>query len=585
MMLKNIYIKGGRFIKEFGLLLLWVIFLGGCASTRQTPDSPGSQSDEGLKERQNQATIRVIDGALYDVKEERARAILEYEEALQYDSAAGIHIAISKDYSLLGKHTPAIRHAREAVCLDPENIGYRQNLAEVYLTARDLESALKEYREIVKRDPTSISSLYTIGRIYQQQQQNSKALEVYKTIRDRFGPAWQTLFQMATVYEWMKQFDSAAVMYQDMLTLDPSNTELKKRLAGTYLRANKPDTALMLLNELHKLDSSAVDINVTRGSVYIQKKQWETAFSIFLPIITHDSITVEAALGLGVEFLQAGPDTSGALQFARILGESIRDRFPRQWQPYVFLGDVEMTLRHDSLASEYYEKAISLNDRIVDPYIQLGLLYFQQNKSDMAISWLERARTLFPDEYRVLFYLGLGYTQSGKNQQAVPLLERAVRMNPKNIDALGALAQNLDALKRFIESDSIYDRALSLDPKNHLLLNNYSYSLAERETRLDDALKMSTVAVEKDSTNSAYMDTLGWIYYKMKRFAEALRLIQRAVDLRQQSGGNDAVLLEHLGDVFHTQGEKEKAVEAWEKALNANQTNQGLRDKIQRERQ
>ncbi len=306
-MLTSNHKNNGCFVGEYVLLFLWVLFLGGCANLRQTLDSSGKRSSEISKEQQNQATIRVIDGALYDVKEDRARAILEYEEALQYDSAAGIHLAISKDYSLLGKHTPAIRHAREALRLDPENTDYRQNLADIYLAARDLESALKEYEAIVQRDPTSIRVLYTIGRIHQQRQQYPKALEIYKTIRDRFGPSWQTLFQMATVYEWLKQLDSAATMYQEMLMLDPNNSELKKRLAGTYLRANKPDTALVFLNELHRQDSADVEINITRGSVYIQKKEWETAFSIFLPIVMRDSITVEAALGLGVEFLRASP--------------------------------------------------------------------------------------------------------------------------------------------------------------------------------------------------------------------------------------------------------------------------------------
>jgi tetratricopeptide (TPR) repeat protein len=570
-------------MREYGLLFLFVFSLGGCAVDQQT--AVRTETSEVLKEQQNQATIRVIDGALYDVREDRARAILEYEEALQYDSAAGIHLAISKDYSLLGKHTPAIRHAREALRKDPENQLYRQNLAEIYLAAGDLKSSLKEFEEIVRRDQLSINALYTIGRIHQQQQQYPEALEVYRTIRDRIGPSWQTLFQMATVYEWLKQPDSAALMYREMMSIDPTNIELKKRLAGTYLRANKPDTAMVYLDELHRLDSSDVEINVTRGSVYIQKKEWETAYSIFLPIILHDSISVEAALGLGVEFLRGGSDTSGALQYARLLGGHIHDRFPRQWQPYIFLGDVEVSSRQDSLAAEYYEKALSLNSRIVDPYIQLGLLFFQRNKPDEAINILERGQILFPNEFRVLFYLGLGYTQTGKNEQALPILERAVRMDPKNVDALGALAQNLDALKRFTESDSIYERALALDPKNHLLLNNFSYSLAERGTRLDDALKMSTDAVEKDSANSAYLDTLGWIYFRMNNYTDALRLIQHAVDLRQKAGGNDAVLLEHLGDVFHARGEKDKAVESWKKALEVNPKNQDLPGKIQREQQ
>ena len=581
MMVKSVQniVKG--FPKTLGRCLIMGLLVWGCGGTRQTSDSTGVPASGITQERQKQATIRVIDGALYDVKEDRARAILEYEEALQFDSAAGIHQAISRDYSLLGKHALAIRHAREALRRDPDNAVYRQNLAQIYLAGRDLESALKEYEEIVRRDSTAIGAFYTIGRIHQQRQDYSKALGVYSTIRERFGPSWQTLFQMATVYEWMQLPDSAAVMYQGMVLLDPTNNELKKRLAGTYLRANKPDTALAFLEELHRLDTSNIEINITRGSVYIQKKHWETAYTIFLPIVLHDSITIEGALGLGVEFLRAGSDSAHVLTYARTLGEHIRDRFPRQWQSYVFLGDVEVTSKRDSLAIDYYEKAISLNNRIADPYVQLGLLYFQQNKFDLAISVLERGRIIFPDEYRILFYLGLGYTQTGKNDQAIPLLERAVRIDPKNVDALGALAQSLDALKRFTESDSIYTQALTLDPKNHLLLNNFSYSLAERAKRLDDALQMSTLAVEKDSTNSAYLDTLGWIYFKMQNYNDALRFIQRAVDLRQQSGGKDAVLLEHLGDVYHAQGEKEKAVEIWKKALEANQTNQELLNKIQ----
>lgn len=570
-------------MRLYGLLLLGAFLIGGCAGSHQTSGTIPTEAVKASKEQQNQATTRVIDGALYDMKENRARAIIEYEEALQYDSAAGIHYAISKDYSIIGKFAPAIAHAKEALRLDPENLDFRQNLAEVYLASGDLESALKQFEEIVRRDSTSLSALYTIGRIYQQRQEYPKALEVYKTIREQIGSSWQNLFQMGTVYEWLKQPDSAAVMFQEMLTIDPTNVELKKHLAGAYLRANKPDTALFYLDELHRQDSSNVEINIIRGNVYIQKKDWDTAYLIFLPIIMHDSITVETALGLGVEFLRTGPDSSSALGYARLLGGYIRDRFPHQWQPYVFLGDIEVTAKRDSLAGEYYEKAISINNRIVDPYVQLGLLYFQQNKIDLAISVLERGRIFFPDEFRILFYLGLGYTQSGKNEQAVPLLERTVRMDPKNVDALGALAQSLDALKRFAESDSIYERALSLDPKNHLLLNNFSYSLAERGTRLDDALTMSTAAVDKDSTNSAYLDTLGWIFFKMKNYTDALRLIQKAVDLRQHNGSSDAVLLEHLGDVFHARGEKEKALETWEKALESNKSNQELLEKIQRE--
>ncbi len=562
---------------------LAALFFTGCASLHPSSDAVDSRPGGVSKERQDLATERVIDGALYDVKEDRARAILEYEDALQFDDSPGIHALISKDYTLLGKLNSALRHARTAVEMAPSNTEYRQNLADIYLAAHDLDSALIQYRQVLRGDSSDVSVMYTIGRIYQQQQKFPEALEVYRTISEEFGANWQALIQMASVYEFLKQFDSAAVVYHQMLGIDPSNTELKKRLAGTFLQAEKPDSALAILNELHAVDSSDVEINLTRGNAFLQKKEWERAYAIFLPIIKRDSITVEAALSLGIEFLRAGADSSGAMRYAQGIGQTVRDRFPSQWQPYVFLGDVEVSMHSDSTAIANYEKAISLNNRIVEPYIQLGLMYFQKNENGRAVEILERAHNNFPDDFRVLLYLGIGYSQSGRTADAVPLLSRAVEMQPKNVDAIGALAQALDGMKRFSESDSLYERALTLDPKNHLLLNNFSYSLAERGLRLKDALKMSTAAVEIDSSNSAYLDTLGWIYFKLDDFASALRYIKRAIDLRQQAGGSEAVLYEHLGDVYHAEGSREKAVDAWKKALEMDKNNDSLREKVQRE--
>jgi tetratricopeptide (TPR) repeat protein len=97
----------------------------------------------------------------------------------------------------------------------------------------------------------------------------------------------------------------------------------------------------------------------------------------------------------------------------------------------------------------------------------------------------------------------------------------------------------------------MYERALQMDPKNDLVLNNYSYSLAERGILLDRALAMSKEALSQQPENQSYLDTYGWIHYKMGDYKEAEKWIRKAIDL----GSTSAVVHDHLGDVYFKKNE------------------------------
>ena len=124
----------------------------------------------------------------------------------------------------------------------------------------------------------------------------------------------------------------------------------------------------------------------------------------------------------------------------------------------------------------------------------------------------------------------------------------------------------------------MYERAIRLDPKNHLLLNNYGYSLAERGIQLERALSMAREAVRQQPVNQAYLDTYGWVYYRMGQYDEAERYVKKAIDL----GSTSPVIHEHLGDIYFKLAQKEKAMEYWQKALKFDSTNESLKEKIQR---
>jgi tetratricopeptide (TPR) repeat protein len=95
------------------------------------------------------------------------------------------------------------------------------------------------------------------------------------------------------------------------------------------------------------------------------------------------------------------------------------------------------------------------------------------------------------------------------------------------------------------------------------VLNYYGYMLADRGVRLSEATDMIQKAVKLDPNNGAYLDSLGWAYYKQNKLAEAEEFLRKASE--RQS--HDPTILGHLGDVYMKLGQSERAATYWERAL------------------
>ncbi len=117
--------------------------------------------------------------------------------------------------------------------------------------------------------------------------------------------------------------------------------------------------------------------------------------------------------------------------------------------------------------------------------------------------------------------------------------------------------------KKYDQAEEQFRKALQINPHNAAVLNYYGYMLADRGIRLDEATTLIKRAVAEESANGAYLDSLGWAYYKQNRLAEAEEYMRKAVD----HAGHDPTILDHYGDVEAKLGRSERAAELWEKAL------------------
>jgi tetratricopeptide (TPR) repeat protein len=557
--------------------LVLVMFLGGCIGLILTGCAGSQKSLETTPENRELSLQHFLEGSLHDQKGEYAQAILEYQEAIRYKQDAAIYQAIAKDYAILTKNDRAIEMALEAVKLAPNNKAYHETLAEVYVNAFDYENAGKEFSAIIKIDSSDRQGWSNLAHLTQMKNPG-KALELYRQMIDRFGPDQDAYFQMARIYDAENKLDKAAEAVKGMLILDPGNFEMEKTLGDLYLRQDSIDAALRIYNDLVELHPEQLEIRAAIAHAYLVKQDYPHATQQFDIVLKKDTLSVEDQIRFGQVFVSFIQKDSLVAPYALTMFEKIRTNYPGDWRPYWFLGAINNILRKDSIALTDFKKVTELSRTNPDGWMGIATIYYDRNNFDDAIRVLTEAQQYLRDEFRVYFLLGLSYQRKQQLPEAATALEKAVQLNEKSVDAMSSLALVYDEMKRKQDSDTLYEHALQIDAHNHLVLNNYAYSLAERNQSLERALRMSKEALEQQPENQSYLDTYGWIYYQMGRYDEAEKYTQKAVEL----GSTSAVILEHLGDINYKLSRKEKALEYWKKALELDSSNEGLKGKIQR---
>jgi tetratricopeptide (TPR) repeat protein len=169
------------------------------------------------------------------------------------------------------------------------------------------------------------------------------------------------------------------------------------------------------------------------------------------------------------------------------------------------------------------------------------------------------------------------YLRAGRPLEGEKLLRSWVEKQPGNPDALFELAQFLYRQEQIQQAEEALWATLEADPNFAPALNFLGYSMAERGENLETARDLIERALEQNSWEGAYLDSLGWTFYMMGEFESARQPLETAA--RQYP--RDATILDHLGDVYIELGERELALAAWNKALESTDSNDGrIRSKI-----
>lgn len=255
----------------------------------------------------------------------------------------------------------------------------------------------------------------------------------------------------------------------------------------------------------------------------------------------------------------------------------------------------------EEMAAVYLQLALHLEPKLELPLVTLASLQGQMKHYQKSVDILERVPTESRIRPMVDIQIGRYYNLIGNFEQARSHLEASLARNPNDVDAVMALGDVLRANKKFAEAAEVYSRAiaaipnpqktdwslfyyrgicwertkqwpkaeadffkaLELNPNEAHVLNYLGYSWIDMGMNLDRGLELVKQAVELKPDDGYIVDSLGWAYYKLGRYEDAVRELERAVLLRPE----DPVINDHLGDAYWQVGRQLEATFQWRHAV------------------
>jgi tetratricopeptide (TPR) repeat protein len=193
-------------------------------------------------------------------------------------------------------------------------------------------------------------------------------------------------------------------------------------------------------------------------------------------------------------------------------------------------------------------------------------LYDQWSKPDQALAALEEAVKLKPERTGPLrITLAQLYLRADRLDKALEQVDLALKEQPDKAADLYYFKSSVYASKKQQDKAELaLQDALKADPDHAPSNNDLGYLWAEAGKNMVDAEKMCLKAVAAEPEKGEYLDSLAWVYYKFGRFDEALRRLEEA---RTKPGGDDPVILEHLGDTLWRLKQNDRAADFWRAAL------------------
>ena len=455
----------------------------------------------------------------------KEQAVVQLEKMIAEDPAnIQNRLLLGNVYSSMGQHDQA-RAVYEAILkIAPDDPQALLMLGALSASDRDYLEAQKMLEKLVAVDDKSYAGYSYLAKLYRELNYYDKAMEAYdKALALNWSP--MLAYEAADLYEYRQKYDEAAAIYKRLLEDDEANTKIRGRLARLYIMQGKVDAALAELNELKNYTTETAVVDLAIGRVLLDEKRYPEAIALFEKMLTQDENKDVARSMLALTYYESG-DTNKAKKMLQEVPVTSKD----YEESILILAQILLGEKDNQRAATLLRSVIAGEDtRRPAFYFLLASLLREEGDPAAGREVFEQAMQAFPENPRVFFEYGLYLDRIGQPDEAVAKMEQV----------------------------------LAITPDDAYALNYVGYTWADRGINLEKALEYVKRAVDLKPDDGFVRDSLGWVYFKMARYGEAVKELEAAAGMQS----DDPTIQEHLGDAYQQAGELQKAVEAYGKAV------------------
>ena len=458
---------------------------------------------------------------LYSENGDTQRAVDTLAAVPESDRSARIEYYLGSSYDQLKRPKEAAAAYRRSLELDPDNPDAQHALAKALMADDQLDAALAEFQTLVTADPTDGESEIHISEIQRRQGHYEDALATLEKAKAKVQDSAELSVNEALIYDALGQYDKATGILTGLID-DSAHPD------GKYNDGEKQNRAYFLGR---------------LGIIYGEENKTAEAVAVYKQMI---ELGGDCGGGAAASDEQAHP----CYAQDGYQGEIDAYREAHQW-------------KDATTAAAEAAKALPKDHDIQMVYAQQ---LADMGQVDEAMTLAKAQLTGSADDLDVRERLGEMYVRLKRFKEADEQLSKAEALATKPDEKLEMdyrRGEYYERQKMYDQAEAEFRKALTIDPHNPGVLNYLGYMLADQGEKLPEALKMIQEAVDLEPQNYAYLDSLGWAYFKTGQYPQAEENLRKAISRMN----TDPTVLDHLGQVYEKTGNLKMAVAQWERSM------------------
>lgn len=562
--------------KLYACVLLGLLLISGCVAKVDNSkinfiDGDGTNYTSELTDHDAKAIFAYSQFRMLGIDNRWDDALAALERAISFDPESN-YLRLLLARVLLHQQQPEMAIATLNVLFgrDFNHVAGHELLGDIYNQQRNYKNALDQYRLVLELQPEKESAELRLAMtlaLLERKDEAIVALESFLLLHPNAQPAKLTL---ARLYVGKKQLDKATNLYQQILESSPERMQVVLEY-GLLLETVDPEAAQQLYLKVIKGYPRAAVVRQRLGQVLLDRSEYDAALIQFQAVLLQfpDNPKVLKQVGL-IRLEQQNWAAAESAFRLLVTAENTQDN-----NRYYLAMALSAQLKTD-VAITILEPLVNSNKNSTEASLQLSYLYNKAGRTSAAIEILRNLLTHNIHKPEIYYYLVAFLNEKGEHVDALSIAKSGIEKNPaatKLLYQLGILYQKAGNRD---DAVSTMEKVLTYDETHADALNFLAYDQAENGIDLDLAL----VRAQKAATliPSCYVfDTLGWVYYKLARYHESRKQLEKATELCS----DDAVIWEHLGDVYRSMGNAAAAVDAYQQSLSLDPEATQVADKLE----